>query len=54
VVYNVNRRGPRTEPWGTPVESGTGSDRWELMETDCERLCKYEVMRERAVPEMPK
>ena len=27
VVYRVNSQGPKTEPWGTPHEEGSMSDR---------------------------
>jgi len=28
VVYRLKKSGPRTEPWGTPQESGRGWGEW--------------------------
>jgi hypothetical protein len=36
-VYKEKRRGPRTEPWGTPVRTGDGGVVEESMMTDWER-----------------
>ena len=33
-VYKEKRRGPRTDPWGTPVEMGEEGEVEEFKETD--------------------
>ena len=50
VVYKINRTGPRTEPWGTPWETGAGSDFELLMETVWVVLVTYEENHWNAVP----
>ena len=42
VVYKVKITGPSTEPFGTPYESVTSSDRVSLMFTDLCLFCKFE------------
>ena len=51
--YRVNRRGPRTEPWGTPHFRTDGADSWPT-NTDWVRQLKQEINESRAVPEQPK
>ena len=34
LMYNSNRLGPRTEPWGTPESTGAGTDLVPLTTTD--------------------
>ena len=46
--------GPKTEPCGTPVDSGFGGDVAELMVTLCDRDCKYEINHFKASSIMPK
>jgi hypothetical protein len=38
VVYIVKRRGPRTDPCGTPVERGVEREMEESMQTDWVRF----------------
>ena len=39
----VNRRGPSTEPWGTPWWTGVGGEFEPLMETNCFLLWREDV-----------
>lgn len=50
VVYRMKRSGPKTEPWGTPQDSGRGCEQWleALTENDLED--KYDWNQSRAVP----
>ncbi len=50
----VKRRGPRTEPCGTPWLTGAGWELDPLMVTNCYLLDKYEWNQERAVPVSPR
>lgn len=42
----IKRRGPSTDPWGTPERTGRGEDRWFPMRTDCVRPERYEKNQE--------
>lgn len=34
MVYMMNSSGPRTDPCGTPYDTGDGGDSWLLVETE--------------------
>ena len=36
----TNKRGPSMEPWGTPEDTGRGSELMERAETNCDRLLR--------------
>ena len=49
-----NKRGPKTEPWGTPVKRGmTSEEEFQILKF-CVRLVGYEKIQERANPLTPK
>ena len=50
----VNRRGPSTEPWGSPDSETLQLDEESPSLTYRERFMRYEVIHCRAVPEIPK
>jgi len=50
----VKRRGPSTEPCGTPRWSGRLGENDRSMATDCERWDRYDESKECAELEMPK
>ena len=53
-VYIENRRGPNTDPCGTPdVQVVTTDEAWPSR-TTCVRLVRYDVSQSRVVPEIPK
>ena len=39
-MYNKKRRGPSTEPWGTPDVTGTHEEKAPLITTLCRRAVK--------------
>ena len=47
VVYRVKSKGPKTEPWGTPLEVGS------MSEKQLSIFVRYEKTQLRAVPDMP-
>ena len=53
VVQRVKRTGPRTEPWGTPQESLTGSDCTLLTDTFWNRSYRYDLNQAKAVLWIP-
>ena len=53
-VYAVNKRGPRTDPWGSPKSACIGSDNTPAMFTWLFHPFKYEVNHWMAVPLTPK
>ena len=53
MCIQVNRRGPRTEPCGTPHCRTDEVDSWPT-NTDWVRQLKYEINQSRTVPEQPK
>ena len=53
VVYSENKRGPSTEPWGTPYMSFENLDRLEPTFTAWNLSIKYEVNHLSAVPQTP-
>ena len=50
----MKRRGPRTEPWGTPWVSGAVEEVQLLMEMNCFLSERYDDIQERAVPVKPR
>ena len=44
LMNTKKRTGPRTEPWGTPDKTGTGSDSSPSSTTCCERLESHELI----------
>jgi len=42
----VKRRGPKTDPWGTPSETPEHPDLWFLSCTNCWRSVRYDVNQE--------
>ena len=50
----MKRRGPRTEPWGTPWVTGAVEELQLLMEMNCFLLERYDDIQERAVPVKPR
>ena len=54
VVHRLKRRGPRTEPWGTPVRRWEQGEELEPIRTDWERLESYELSSKRAEEDIPK
>lgn len=53
VVYRMKRRGPRTEPCGTPQARLVGMEDSPEARTEKKRDDKYELIQSRDVPEMP-
>ena len=51
VVYRMKRSGPKTEPWGTPQDSGRGCEQWPEALTENDLEDKYDWNQSRAVPE---
>ena len=37
-IYNNNNKGPRTDPWGTPLVADRKSESWPLIPTNCSLL----------------
>ena len=48
VVYVVNRRGPRTEPWGTPASRAEGAEECLPIFMNCFLLLRYEEIHDKA------
>ena len=40
LIYNKNRRGPSTDPWGTPISIGSSLDFEPFTNVYCLRLLK--------------
>ena len=53
VVYRVKSNGPKTEPWGTPQEVGSMSEKQLPILMACRLSVRYEVNQLRAVPDIP-
>ena len=49
----VKRRGPKTDPWGTPSETPEHPDLWFLSCTNCWQSVRYDVNQESAAPVIP-
>ena len=54
LVYMTNKTGTRTDPWGTPNDSGMGSESCPSTETNCILPVKYDFNNASAVPSTPK
>ena len=54
LVYMINKTGPRTDPWGTPNDSGTGSESRPSTETNCILPVIYDLNHASTVPLTPK
>ena len=54
LVYREKRRGPSTDPWGTPVRGVWGEESNPFQETWKVRSVRYEENHFRAVPVMPR
>ena len=52
-VYNTNRMGPRTVPWGTPYRRRNGSDFKPFTTTNWSLSDRYDRIYDKAVPVMP-
>ena len=52
-IYIKNRRGPSTEPWGTPDDMGEELDREGPVRTENDRSDKNPLIKESRFPEMP-
>ena len=52
-VYSKYKRGPRTDPCGTPRSKERCEDRQLLTLTNCERDVKYDFSQESTVPLIP-
>ena len=53
-MYRVKRRGPSTEPWGTPWVRGAVEELQLLIEMNCWWSERYDLIQERAVPDKPR
>ena len=52
-VYNTNRMGPRTEPWGTPYRRGNGSDfKWSTSSSILVNYNNFEKIPTKSTPWM--
>ena len=52
-MYIRKRSGPRTEPCGTPCEIVLVDESNPRIDTNCERLLRYEANQLLAVPRIP-
>ena len=53
VVYSVKSKGPKTEPWRTPQEVGSMSEKQLPIYLACRLSARYELNQLRAVPDIP-
>ena len=52
-TYNMNNKGPRTEPWGTPLDTSVHSDDIPFMSTRCWRSVKKSLINFKRFPDIP-
>ena len=53
LMYSINRRGPRIEPWGTPREMFSRELELLPMVTNCFQLVKYDRNHSSSLPSIP-
>ena len=53
-IYRVKKRGPKTDPWGTPMLQGVGGEVELPRDTNCERSVRYDKIHCKTSPSIPK